>query len=460
MRMIRSVVAVGALCVSGCATAISGSADNIARLESARTADPKSEAVQRSLGIAYFEANRYDDARTALRQATAMDPKDGVAALYLGLTSEALHDIPAAKVAYQAYVSNGRTRGVQRQISDRLAAIARLETEAAAKSAVAQEQALSSTPGSPTTVAVMPFTFSGSDTSLKPLERGFAELVTTDLSRSSALTVVERERLQALLDEIKLQQTAGAAAGTGVRVGKILQAGRLVGGTISQVGTDQLSANATVINVQTTQTVGSVARDQQALDQLFTLEKNVVLALFGDLGVTLTTAERNAIEQRPTRSLAAFLAYSRGLELQDGGRYDDAGRFFDNAVRIDPSFGAAQQKSQDAKNAAAGAQVTAATVETGLRGTPEGQQVVAATQGVANVSTTGGAAALAADGLNPSTAAGATSGGVGSTSQPASGTSQTTAATGTGADNVSVKTGTVTIIIHQPSPVRVPAPKP
>jgi tetratricopeptide (TPR) repeat protein len=444
MRIARIVTLAAAVMAAGCARTISGSADSITRLEQARASNPKSESVQRSLGIEYFKANRYADARTALQQAAAMNPRDGVVALYLGLTAEAQNDVPAARTAYESYLKVGRTSGVKKQINNRLTALARKENELAAKRAVAQEQQLAAVPGPPNTVAVMPFTFTGADTSLKPLERGFAELLTTDLSRSPQLTVLERARLQAVLDEIQLQQTAGIEAGTGVRAGKMLQAGRLVGGSISQLGGDQLRTDAFVTNVTTTQTVGNGATDQEALDQLFSMEKNVVLQLFTDLGVTLTTAQRNAIEQRPTRSMAAFLAYSRGLELQDRGRFDDAGRFFDNAVRLDPSFGAAAQKSQESKSAAAGSQVSASSVESGLRGTSEGAAVSAASQGV-GVRTSAGTAQAAAEGLNPSTAGGATSGGGTTTTQPAKDPSS-----GTAADNPTTKTARVTIVIKQP----------
>jgi tetratricopeptide (TPR) repeat protein len=445
MRIVRIVMLAGAALIAGCARTISSSADNITKLEQARATDPKSESVLRSLGIEYFKANRYADARAALQQAASMNPRDGVVALYLGLTAEAQGDYPAARSAYESYVKVGRTSGVKKQINNRLTALARKENEAVAKRAVAQEQQLAAVPGPPNTVAVMPFTFTGSDTSLKPLERGFAELLTTDLSRSPQLTVLERARMQALLDEMQLQQTASSAAGTGVRAGKMLQAGRLVSGSISQPGTDQLRANAFVTNVQTTQTVGAGATDQAALDQLFNIEKTVVLQLFTDLGVTLTTAQRNAIEQRPTRSMAAFLAYSNGLELQDRGRFDDAARFFDNAVRLDPSFGAAQQKSQESKSASAGGQVSAASVESGLRGTSEGAAVSAATQGLASTTSSTGTAIAAAEGLNPSTAGGATSGGTGGSTQPSKDPSS-----GTGSDNPTTKAGKVTIVISQP----------
>jgi tetratricopeptide (TPR) repeat protein len=432
-----------ALVTSGCATAISGSADSITRLERARTNDPRSEAVQRSLGIAYFKANRLADARTALQQAVSMDSRDGVAALYLGLTAEAQNDLPGARTAYESYLAVGRTRKAKDQIRDRLAALKLKEVQVAAQAALARESQLASVAGPPNTVAVMPFSFVGSDTSLKPLERGFAELVTTDLSHVSRLTVVGRMRIQALLDEIALQQNTGAAAGTGVRAGKVLQVGKMIGGSIQQQG-DQLQTSAIVTDVSTT-AEAAPARDTRSIDQLFTMEKNIVLDLLQSMNIVPTTAERNAIEQRPTQSLAAFLAFSRGLELEDKGQFDEASRLFDNAVRLDPSFGSARQRSTEAKAAATGTQVNAASVESSLRGTAEGQVVQAATSGSVNTNAVGGATALA-EGLNPSIAGAATLGGPGSVNTEL----VKDASAGTGSDNPTTHTGTVTIILRQP----------
>src|SRR5215217_2371542 len=99
MRMFQWAVLAGALSVSACSQAISGIADNITRLEQARASNPQSAATLRNLGIAYFKATppRLSEAREALRQAAALDSKDGVTALYLGLTAEAQDDLPAAR---------------------------------------------------------------------------------------------------------------------------------------------------------------------------------------------------------------------------------------------------------------------------------------------------------------------------------------------------------------------------
>jgi len=447
MRSFRSLVAAGAaMLVVGCAS--TGQAPQtqtaVARLERARAQRPTDATVVRQLGIAYYKAGRYADARTQLSQAAKLNPRDGTAALYLGLTAERQNDIAGAKAAYQSYIRYGRTSRVRRQLESRLAALTRLELQMAAKSAIAQERQLVTQSGSPRTVAVMPLRFVGSDTTLQPLERGLAELITTDLSRSHELTVVERARLQALMDELALQQSGQTDSSTNVRAGRIIQAGRIVNGQIAQ-NAQRLRVDAAIVNTQTA-VVTSGAASENSLEQLFALEKTLVLQLFDSLGVRLTTAERTAIDQRPTRSLQAFLAYSRGLRFEDQGRYEDAARNFNEAVRLDPNFGQARQKGAEASAAAAGIVITAAVVESNLQGTPEGAAGQQAASGQAPA-TGGQTATNTAETLNPSATSAAT--GTATTTSGATPQKDPLAAS-TGSES-STKNATVTIIVKIPT---------
>jgi TolB-like protein len=398
------------LLMSACATSGQTSASGVARLESARSARPTDAAVARSLGIAYYKQGKYSQARPHLAEAVRLNPRDGAATLYLGLTAERQNDLAGAKAAYQTYQRYGRTSRVRRQLEARLAAITRQELTLAARTAVAREQQIASQPGSPRTVAVMPLRFVGADSSLKPLERGLAELITIDLARSSQLTVVERARIQALVDEIALQQSGQTDASTNVRAGKIIQAGRIVSGQILQ-DQQRLRVDAAIVNTQTSAQQGG-ASHQNTIDQLFTIQKNIVLQLFDSLGIRLTTAERVAIDQRPTRSLQAFLAYSRGLQFEDQGRYNDAARSFGDAARIDPSFGIAAQKSSENQAAAQGATLTPVTLEANVAGTPEDAVAQQSAQGGAPGSgnNSDNSARNMAEGLNPSQAGNATQG--------------------------------------------------
>ena len=445
MRPFRLLAALTfAAAAAACASSGRMRGDAVTRLEQARAARPTDAAVARSLGIAYYNAKRYDEARTQLDAAVKMDPRDGTAALYRGLTAEQQQDLPAARAAYQGYLRHGRTSRIRRQLEARLAALTREELAASAKAAVAQEQQLSTTPGAANVVAVMPLRFVGSDSSLEPLGRGLAELITTDLSRSSQLTVVERARLQALLDEMALQQGGATDAATNVRAGRIIQAGRLVSGQIMQ-NEQRLRVDAAIVNTTTSQAAGGAA-NENTLDQLFDIEKAIVLQLFDSLGVRLTTAERNAIEERPTRSMQAFLAYSHGLLLEDAGRFSEAASRYQEAARIDPAFGQAAMRGAQAQAAAVGVQLSAAAIEGGLAGTAEGAIARRSAEGDAP-QTNGGSEnspANIVEGINESPAGAATSGASGG-SRPGS---KDAVSEGVGAD--SRKTATFKTIIRIP----------
>lgn len=428
-----------ALTLGACASGASGR--SVARLEQAQRADPGSFAANRELGVGYYRAGRYAEARAALETASSLRPKDGTTALYLGLAAEELGDLAAAKRAYSTYLAVARTSRVRMQLQSRLAALTRRELAAEAKRAVAQERELAATPGAPTTVAVLPLRFSGTDSSLRPLERGFAELLTTDLARSSQLTVLERARIQAVLDELALQRSGQTDSATNVRAGRLLGAGQLVHGSILQLDESQLRVDAAVVDVPTTQVRG-VAQGADRMDELFALEKRIALDLFDWLGVTLTVAERNAIEQRPTRSLAAFLAYSRGLTAEDEGRYDDASRFYRDAVRLDPDFGAASQKNREARGLSAASRQSTRAIALGA------ERSVGAGTSASNGrgSDVAEAARAAADDVNPSSAGAATAPGKSGEHGPPQ-KDPVSAATNTDKPG---KSGRVTIVITRP----------
>lgn len=445
---IRRVIGagLGLLLAAGCASVQPTTQMAVTRLEAERVAAPKSVAVLRALGVQYYKQQKFAESRATLTEASSLAPNDGVVALYLGLSAEALNDMPAARAAYSSYLKVGKTQRVRRQLEARLAAMQRRELVDNAKAAVQREAQISATPGDKNTVAVMPFSFTGADSTLKPLERGFAELLTTDLSRVKALTVVERTRLSAILDEIKLQQTAGVDSTTMVRAGKLIQAGTIVQGSIIQTG-DRLRADAALVSVATSGVGAAPATDEQKVDRLFEIEKKIALDLIQRLGVQLTTAERNAIEQRPTKSLQAFLAYSQGLAYEDQGRFDDASRAFGNAARIDPNFGSAIQKGAETANLAAASSVSPATVEASLQGSSEAAVVNASNLGSStSAGASGSSAQSAADQLNPSTSSAATGGTSTGGSQPAVDPSA-----GTGADNPARPQAKVIIVIKPPT---------
>lgn len=333
----------------------------IPALEQARDRQPSDATARARLGVAYFKAERYSDARRALDSAVAWDPRNGIAAIFLGMTTEALGDFPAARQAYQHYIEIGRSGELRTLARRRLGLVGRHELEFQARQALAQEATLSRLPPEANTLAVMPFTYSGTDPQIAPLTRGFAQLLVTDLAKSRRVRVLERERMQAIVDEMRLADSGRADSQVAVRGGRLLRAARVVQGTLAPQGED-LRVDAAVVDVASAGVAAS-AGASDALTCLFDLEKRVVFSIFDNLGIQLSDQEHAAIEQRPTQNVQAFLAYSRGLEAEDRGDFAAAREAYGEAAGLDPSFRAAAQGASAASDLSVASQQTTAQVE-------------------------------------------------------------------------------------------------
>jgi len=220
------------------------------------------------------------------------------------------------------------------------------QAEAAAKQAIAVEAQLRPDTLSVRTVGVLPFDQTGLDSTTADLGYGLADLLRVDLSKSSQLRIVDRLRLDAIMKELELAASGRADSSSAPRVGRLVQARRVVYGALDTRG-NAMGVNVGVADASTRQVQPAVSAQMQ-LDQVLDTEKQIAIRLFESLGVTLTPAERAAVEERPTKNIAAFIAYGRAVRYETEFRFADAYRGFDEAVKLDPSFTLAEQRRDEA----------------------------------------------------------------------------------------------------------------
>jgi tetratricopeptide (TPR) repeat protein len=430
-------------CAAGGAIRVSDvTPQQIPALEAAKSQRPQDANALTRLGVAYFKAERYADGRPVLDSAVAHDPSNGVAAIYLGMTAEQLGDFAAAKQAYQAYIPLARSGELKSTAQQRLALVDRRQMEYQARQALAHEAVLATMPPESNTVAVMPFNYGGTNAEIQPLTRGLAQLLVTDLAQSRQVRVLERERMQAILDEMKLSDSGRASPTTALRSGRLLRAARVVQGTLTDLPGNQLRVNAVVVDVATAG-AGSPASGADQLNRLFDLEKQIAFSIFTAMGVQLAPAEREAINQRPTQNVQAFLAYSRGLVAQDNGDYAAAQADFNDAVNIDPSFRAASQSAATASDLSTASQQTVAQTEQTVS---KAEQLPAAPPAALSDALNNGA-----NSTNPTSGSQTSSESGGSSTQGGtqSGDKKPTSEI-TGGNGAAPPTGTIVIIIKRP----------
>jgi len=336
-------------CLGACGAArqpagVTPKTEDVTALEAERAQHPTDATLLARLGIAYYDAKNFERAKETLEGTLAIEKKNYTAMVYLGLTQEELGDLAGARNSYQAAAAMTASETQKREIGNRLALLTKKELRQAARQAIAQEDQLSKETPTPNTVAVLPFRYLGADEALRPLERGLTHLVITDLSRVKRLTLLEREQVQSLVDELKLGESGRVDLRTGARSGRLLRASSVVQGALQdETTTNKLKIDADVVS-STTATIVASGTAADKLQQLFDVEKQVVFQLLDRLGIQLSPAERRAISERPTADLQAFLAFSRGLEAEDRGDYQSAEKEYAAAVARDPSFRAASRK--------------------------------------------------------------------------------------------------------------------
>jgi len=322
----------------------------IPTLKAQAAQQPTNAQVRFRLAAALLAAGRCDTAVVVANSAQVLAPKDVLGPMVIGKCQE---QDGRFDLAYATYTDFARRYPQARGLAAvRALADMALRAQAAqnAKLALARESTLTTLAPEPATLAVLPITIAG-DSSLQPLSRGLAELITTDLALVRSLRLLERVQIGTLLDELQLGASGRADPATAARVGRLLRAERMVQGVADITENGPVRMSATV--VRGTGEVRAGAQANGTFKQLLDLEKQLVFSIAIQLGIEVTEAERQRILRQGTTSLAAFLAYSEGLEMMDRGDYRGAAAAFSAAVRADPSFSAAREQQQAAAAAPA-----------------------------------------------------------------------------------------------------------
>lgn len=332
-RRLPGILALVAL--AGCAARGPGPAD-IPTLEARLRADSSSTDARVQLAAAFASAGEAARAIPLLEPVVRADSSNAAAALYLGLGYEAADRNAEARRLYERFIDEPVPASLRERISERLDLVARRELRDAVRASLAREAALANVDPEARTVGVFPFLTAG-DTLLRPLGRALAELLTTDLGQTTRLRVVERARVQMLLDEMALGSSRYADPATAARTGHIVGAASLVQGRVEGSEAD-LAMQAVVVATTRPDTTAEALREQGPINDLFDMEKQIAFSVYDRLGIQLTAAERERVNRRQTENVQALLAFGYGLEARDAGRFRAAADYFRRASELDPGF--------------------------------------------------------------------------------------------------------------------------
>jgi TolB-like protein/tetratricopeptide (TPR) repeat protein/tRNA A-37 threonylcarbamoyl transferase component Bud32 len=160
---------------------------------------------------------------------------------------------------------------------------------------------------------------------------GVQDDILTKLARIADLKVISRTSVMEYRDKRNVRQI-----GNDLRVSHVLE------GSIGRIGT-RFHMNAQLIDTRTDTHVWVEQYDRD-LNDLFTTQSEIAQKIAERLNAKVTSAEKLAIERKPTGDLVAFELYSRAISLTPTSRSPtaDSGQqaidLLKQAVARDPSF--------------------------------------------------------------------------------------------------------------------------
>ncbi|MBU1229323.1 MAG: tetratricopeptide repeat protein [Proteobacteria bacterium] len=297
--------------------------------------------TREKLGYAYLKSGDAQSAVAELNKVIAEQPTEGqMSYLYLGLAQLKLDNQTEALKAWRSF-SDSKKPLVKAEV-DRLITLVEIqESKKLAKQALAQEAQLSRSMTKPNSYAVFNFNVQGTDDSLRAIQKALTAMTITDLSQIKSISVIERTRLQALIDEMKLGQTGAVDERTAPKAGRLLGAENLVVGNLNDPA-GKVGVASTTASTTRSAVVGSFSLAQDK-DKFYELQKQLVSGLIKVNNIKLDgDTEKSVLGQYHTRSFAAVGYFGQGLDAQDRGDYAASLNYFTLAAKEDPNFGMAK----------------------------------------------------------------------------------------------------------------------
>jgi tetratricopeptide (TPR) repeat protein len=309
----------------------------VQNFQEAVSKNPEDGEARKQLGIAYYKSGQPGPAARELTKALEILPDDPDARYYLGLAELREGNGEAAAESWRRHHDPAHPM-VQDAVNRQLTLLEISESIKLAKKAIAEEETLKTKAPRPGSVAVFYYYDATPDQQFRYLQKALTAMIITDLSQVKSLTVVERLRVQYLLEEMALGRTDIIDPGTAPRTGRLLGAESLVIGILESGSIKSETSVASTVKKDVVATF-PVAEEQ---DNFFQLEKKIVSNILDILKVSPTRAEKQAIDKYHTTSYPAVICYGQALDAQDKGQWKEAREYYRCALTADPSFALAR----------------------------------------------------------------------------------------------------------------------
>lgn len=187
---------------------------------------PEIPAVNRATQA--YKAKDLVTAERLFRQIQQVFPYNPAASYHLGVLDLNANKTEHAAQQWQKYNDIDPDAAQKSGVTKQLSLVKTKAIQDEVKNAIANEKSISELAPEPNSIAVHPLINKGEE-QYAPIGKGLTAFVITDLAKVPGLKVLEREKLQKLIDEIQLSESGLTDETTSrVRAGKIMRAQKLM----------------------------------------------------------------------------------------------------------------------------------------------------------------------------------------------------------------------------------------
>ncbi|MCK5686317.1 tetratricopeptide repeat protein [bacterium] len=299
---------------------------------------PSDIVVRNKLGYAYLKVKKWDNSISEFKRVLREKKGEPYAVLYLGMAYLNKEEYKNAIETWQIFRDKKQPL-VEKEISSLLTLLLIKESQIAAEKAIAEEKMLDTIAPDANTIAVCYYEDFSPDKSLRAFQKGLAAMLITDLSKIKTYKVVERLRLQALLEEMKLGQTGIVNYKTAPRVGKLLGAENLIVGSLTLGSIRAISS----LSSASKEKIKGTASAKIELNEFYNLSGLITKGILRMLKIDISDEEMAMIGIPYTKNFEAFSYFGQALDELDAGNWKDAKNLFTQAIKADPEFDLAQK---------------------------------------------------------------------------------------------------------------------
>ncbi len=154
---------------------------------------------------------------------------------------------------------------------------------------------------------------------LDPLKKGLADMMITEMSKIKGIKVVERQRIQSIIEELNLNETDMIDKTTTQEMGKLLGAKVMLFGGFSNLFNDKLRIDVRLVRTETGETL-KAEEETGELDEFLTMLQSLVKKIASDLDIKLSSEDEDRLEASKDGNFDGYVTYAKALDFEDQGK--------------------------------------------------------------------------------------------------------------------------------------------